>query len=227
MSDLDALLQRLGHRFADAGLLDTALVHASLAGEIGEGRGNERLEFLGDAVLDLVVAELLYEAHPDWDEGTLSRARAALVKKDALAERARTLDLGAFIRLGRSEQRGGGAEKDSILADCFEAVLGALYLDGGLAPVRALTKHLFGDALREGPQKDPKTQFQEWANATSQEYPRYETRGDTGVQADERRFTVAVTLAGRVWGTGVGRSKRVAEREAAHEALRAAESADD
>lgn len=223
MSDNDTLAQRLGHDFADPSLLATALVHASLAAEIGLGRGNERLEFLGDAVLDLVVAELLYEAHPDWDEGALSRARAALVKKDALAERARALDLGAFVQLGRSERTGGGAEKASILADCFEAIVGALYLDGGLAPVRALTERVFGDALHDGPETDPKTRFQEWANATRREYPRYEMRGDSGVEADELRFTVAVTLEGRDWGTGVGRSKRAAEREAARAALRAAE----
>ena len=227
MSDLDTLMQRLHHRFGDPGLLETALVHASLAAEIGQGRGNERLEFLGDAVLDLVVAELLYEENPDWDEGGLTRARATLVKKDALAEQARALDLGAFVQLGRSEQLSGGADKDSILADCFEAVLGAIFLDGGLGPVRVLTESLFGDALRQGPQTDPKTQFQEWANATRREYPRYETREDTGVEADERRFTVAVTLEGRDWGTGVGRSKRVAEREAAREALSAAESTDE
>jgi len=227
MSEIDTLVQRLGHRFADPSLLEAALVHASLAHELGEGRGNERLEFLGDAVLGVVVAHLLYAAHPEWDEGELTRARAKLVEKRALAEQARALDLGGFIQLGRTEQRGGGAEKDSILADCFEAVIGALYLDGGLAPVLVLTERVFGDALREAPRKDPKTQFQEWSQPALGEFPQYETRGDSGVETDARRFTVAVTVAGRVWGTGVGRSKRVAEREAAREALRAAESADE
>jgi ribonuclease-3 len=227
MSDLATLEQRLGHCFSDRELLETALVHASLAGEIDAGRGNERLEFLGDAVLDLVVAELLYQRHPEWDEGTLSRARAGLVEKDALAEQARALELGAFVRLGRSELRGGGAEKASILADCFEAVVGALYLDGGLPPVRAFSARAYGDALGEAPEADPKTQFQEWANATRREYPRYETHDDTGVDADERRFTVSVSLEGRSWGTGIGRSKRAAEREAARAALREIEGSAD
>ena len=117
-----ALEGRLDYRFRDPSLLETALVHASLAGETHGDCGNERLEFLGDAVIDLVVAQLLYETHTAWDEGALTRARAGLVNKASLADRARQLDLGRFVRLGRTERREGGTEKDTILADVFEAV---------------------------------------------------------------------------------------------------------
>ena len=210
---------RLDYRFRDPSLLETALVHASLAGETHGGRGNERLEFLGDAVIDLVVARLLYETHTAWDEGSLTRARAGLVNKTSLAERARQLDLGRFVRLGRTERRAGGTDKDTILADVFEAVVGAIYLDGGLAPVIALTRRLLGRALESGPAPDPKTRFQEWAHAELRETPRYHTVGDTGAEDDERRFRAEVNVADTVRGTGVGRSKQAAEREAARDAL--------
>ena len=213
------LEERLGHRFDDRGLLETALVHASLANERGEGRGNERLEFLGDAVVGLAVAEMLYLAHPDWTEGELTRARAALVNKAALAECARSLALGEFIQLGRTERQSGGEGKDTILADAFEAVVAALYLDAGLEPVERLVQALFGEAVARGAVRDPKTAFQEWAHAELQETPRYETVGDSGEDDDDDRFTVEVRIGDRVWGRGVGRSKRQAERRAAGEAL--------
>ena len=223
MSDLEALSERIGHRFRDPALLEASLVHASLAAELGDGRGNERLEFLGDAVLDLVVGELLYARNPDWDEGVLTRARAALIRKESLAEQARRLGLGEFVRLGRTELTAGGSEKDTILADCFEAVVGAVYLDAGLEPVRRLVEQAFGAEAQVAPPEDPKTRFQEWAHARFRETPRYATVGDSGVDDDETRFRVEVALRGRVWGTGVGRSKRVAERAAAREAVAAAQ----
>ncbi len=219
MSDPAKLADRLGHEFRDPGLLDAALVHASRASEEDGGHGNERLEYLGDAVLDLVIADALFAAHADWDEGALTRARAALVNKKALARRARAIGLGALIRHGRTEVRSGGSKKETILADCFEAVIGALYLDGGLAPVRTLCERLFGDAIGEPPPEDPKTQFQEWAHAHVKETPRYRTTGDTGEEQDDARFTVEVWVQGRCWGQGVGRSKRSAERAAAYTAL--------
>jgi ribonuclease-3 len=218
-SDREALEVALEHRFADPGLLETALTHASLAAELGSGRGNERLEFLGDAVLDLVVADLLYETHPDWDEGQLTQARAALVNRRALARCARQLSLGRFVQLGRTERRSAGTEKDTILANCFEAVVGALYLDAGLPPVEALARRSYGDAISQGPMRDAKTEFQEWAHARLRTTPAYRTATDSGEDADEERFTVEVLVDEEVWGVGIGRSKRAAEQDAARRAL--------
>jgi len=222
-SDADAgvaLGETVGHAFRDRELAATALAHPSYAHEVDGTRGNERLEFLGDAVLDLVVAELLYELHPDWTEGELTRARAALVNKDALAERARALDLGSLVRLGRTEQRSGGHNKDSVLANCYEAVAGAVYLDGGLDAVTSLVRRSFGDTLSEGgARRDAKTAFQEWAHAHFRTTPGYRLVHDSGIDNDDDRFTVAVQIGDEVWGTGIGRTKRAAERAAATEAL--------
>jgi ribonuclease III len=187
-------------------------------------RGNERLEFLGDAVLGLIVAELLYAHRPDWSEGDLTRARANLVNAQRLAERARQLELGAFVRLGRTEQRTGGAEKDSILANVFEALLGALYLDAGPAAaatsssacsVRLLYAATFA--------RDPKTRLQEWAHAQLQETPSYRTVRDSKVDADAERFEMEVWIGDEAWARGVGRTKRQAEQAAAERAMGRAE----
>jgi ribonuclease-3 len=229
--DADDELERiLAHRFGDPGLLAEALRHGSYAQESGEGPDNQRLEFLGDAVLDLAVADLLYEAQPGWREGELTRARAALVNTGSLADRARALGLDRHVRLGRTEQRTGGAGKDSILASLFEAVLGAVYLDAGLAAARALVRRVFSEAFEAGEaatQRDPKTRFQEWAHARHQQTPRYRTVADSGVHDAEDRFGVEVELAGEVWGRGQGRTKRAAERLAAEQALRRTEEAGD
>ncbi|HME72220.1 MAG TPA: ribonuclease III [Myxococcota bacterium] len=215
----------LGHHFKDETLLRRALTHPSFANETGLRESNERLEFLGDAVLGLVVAHLLYESHPDWTEGELTRARHALVNMRALAGLARELCLGKHVRLGRSEQRTEGAEKDSILSDLFEALVGAIYLDAGTAPVGALVRARFEAALKAGapPERDPKTQLQEWAQAHFRCVPTYHDVADSGVENDEGRFLVEVRVAERALGEGVGRSKRQAEREAAVAALRHAE----
>ncbi len=219
---LAALGEVLGHEFKDPDLIELALSHASYAHEVDGSRGNERLEFLGDAVLDLVIAELLFDVHPDWSEGGLTRARAALVNKRTLAERARGLGLGAYIRLGRTERLSHGEEKDSILANCFEAVVGALYLDAGLAPVEALAQQIFGKAVEEGSvgvRRDPKTEYQEWAHAHHGVTPRYRTVRDSETDDDDNRFTVEVTIDDEPAGAGVGRTKRAAERAAAQAAL--------
>ena len=213
----------LGYEFADRALLDLALTHTSYSHEQGGGRGNERLEFLGDAVLDLSVSQILYEVHPEWDEGDLTRTRAGLVNQRSLAERARNLELGRFVKLGRTETRSGGCEKDSILANCFEALIGAIYLDGGLAPVEDFVRRIYGSALARDAvrqRRDVKTEFQEWAHARFQHTPRYETVGDSGADGDDARFAVEVLIGADVWGRGVGRSKRVAEGAAAAEALK-------
>ena len=209
----------LGYEFRDHERVLVALSHASYAYETRGDRGNERLEFLGDAVLDLVVGEALYAAHPDWSEGELTRARASLVRGDALAARARELGLSSLVKLGRTELRSGGAEKESILANVFEAVIGALYLDGGLAPVQACVARWFPEDPSVSLARDAKTSFQEWAHATLRATPSYHTLDDTGVEDDDLRFTVEVRVSGEPWGTGTGRSKRLAERAAAESAL--------
>jgi ribonuclease-3 len=217
-----ALEEVLGHRFNNPLLLDVALAHPSYAHEIDGSRGNERLEFLGDAVLDLAVARLLYDAHPGWSEGDLTRARAALVNSQTLAHRARELGIGAHARLGRTERKTGGADKERILANVLEALLGALYLDAGLPPVTALAQRLFADLLVPGSDPlgaDPKTRFQEWSHAEHGSTPHYVAVSDSGVENDATRFVVEVRLLGDVWGQGIGRTKRAAERAAAEDAL--------
>ncbi len=220
--DRTRLTVALTYTFDDPALLETALAHPSHAHEVDGSRGNERLEFLGDAVLGLAVAHLLYDAHPDWPEGELTRARASLVNKSALAAVARQLDLGAHVMLGRTERLSGGEEKDSILANCFEAVLGAVYLDGGLGAVIALTGRVFGELVSEesdAVRRDPKTAFQEWTHAEFHRTPRYQTIRDSETENDEERFTVEVFIGDRVLGAGTGRSKRAAELAAAEAAL--------
>jgi ribonuclease-3 len=216
------LFDHLGYLFEDLHLLETALTHPSESYERDGSRGNERLEFLGDAVLDLIVAGLLYQAHPGWSEGDLTRARATLVNSATLAAKARSLDLGDYVRLGTSERRGGGSQKDSILAALFEAVLGAMYLEGGLEPVEALVRRIFPEAHdTEGirPEPDPKTRLNEWAHVRFREAPSYRLVDDTGVENADDRFTVELLLDGEPWGSGTARTKRAAEQIAAARAL--------
>ena len=217
-----ALAQRLGHRFARPELLELALTHPSASFEADGSRGNERLEFLGDAVLDLVVSQLLYAAHTDWSEGDLTRARAALVNTGSLAGRARRLGLGAAAHLGRTERRGGGAEKESILANLFEALVAALYLDGGLEAAEALVRRLFPEAAdphASPPPRDAKTRLNEWAHARGTLPPRYRVLEDRGEGSGARRYRVAAELGDARLGEGEGGTKRSAERQAAEAAL--------
>ncbi len=218
-SDIESALC---HEFSDRDLLETALSHPSYAYETDGGRGNERLEYLGDAVLDLVIAEELYVAHPDWNEGELTRARSQLVNTKALAHRTRRLGFSSNLKLGKTELRTAGIEKDSILGNLFEALVGALYLDGGLPAVSRFVKDEFADGLASDaaePGRDVKTRFQEWAHATRRCTPSYRTLSDSGVDDDPERFQVEVALENRVLATGLGRSKRLAERDAAKNAL--------
>ena len=222
--DLGALEERLGYRFENRELLERAITHRSAAHERGEGDlGNERLEFLGDAVLDLVVSEQLMQTDSAADEGTLSRARAAKVNTQALAERAMSLELGVALRLGRGEARQGGQTKPSILANVFEAVVAAVYLDGGLDAARALVHRVFPGLATGGEVwalRDPKTRLQERLQAAGQELPSYEIAAEWGPD-HAREFEAVVKLAGRVLGSGAGRSKRDAEQAAALRALEA------
>jgi len=218
---LATLEARLGHRFRDRTLLRQALTHASYAHETAGESSNERLEFLGDAVIGVVVAHLLFETRPGWREGELTRALHDLVDRRALARLARHLEVGAQLRLGRTEQQSGGHEKESILADAMEAILGAMFLDAGLGPVRTLAERVFEDALHvDAPPvgRDPKTRLQESVMAMHGIFPRYELVHDNEVEGDERRFTVRVCVGEEERGTGVGRTKRAAERAAAEAA---------
>ena len=219
-ADSEALERALGYRFRDPALAALALTHPSLAYERDGSRGNERLEFLGDAVLGLAIAALLFEREPAWSEGDLTRARAGIVNRRSLAEQARALGLRELVRLGRTEERSQGRDKESILANCFEAVVGALYLDGGLGAALPLVSRCFAALLAAGPaRRDPKTAFQEWAHAAERRTPSYHTVGDTGVEDGEDRVTVEVRVGSEPYGRGVGRTKRAAETAAAEQGL--------
>src|SRR5665213_1044041 len=167
----------LGHAFSDPRLLDQALTHRS-----AHHANNERLEFLGDALLNLLVAELVYEQHPRADEGEMTRLRAALVNGTALAEMARAADIGERLHLGPGELKSGGFRRDSILADAFEALIAAIYADGGWAVCRDIVRGLFAERVAggAGTPKDAKTQLQEWLQARSRPLPLYELIGCTG-----------------------------------------------
>jgi ribonuclease-3 len=224
---LDRLEAALGYRFDRRALLENALIHSSYAHEqstsdAGAVVNNERLEFLGDSVLGLAVAHALYRAKPDWREGDLSRALHALVEGRSLSKLGRSFELGSLIRLGRTEQQSGGEDKPSILENAMEAVIGAVYLDGGLDAVSALVERVFGEALTADAapvRRDPKTEFQERVMATEGEFPRYRVVNDSLVEGDERRFTVEVVVRENALARGVGRTKRSAERLAAAAAL--------
>lgn len=215
-----SLEDRVGHSFSDPALLRLALTHRSVSSDDPARNDNERLEFLGDAVLQLVITDLLYESYPQLAEGQMAKVRAAVVSRDTLAEVARSLDLGEHVELASSEEATGGREKDSILADTAEAVIGAIYLDGDLEAARRVVLDLWTDKVaersREPGVKDYKTRLQELV-AREGARPAYEVEG-TGPDHD-RRFTARVTVDGKEYGTGEGRSKKEAEQGAAARAL--------
>jgi len=218
---------RLGHAFRNAALCETALTHTSWVNEAGqpERSDNERLEFLGDAVLDLVVSDLLMRRFPDRREGDLSRARAALVSEPGLAQVAVALELGRFILLGKGEERTGGRGRPSILANALEALMGAIYIDAGFDAAAAVASRLFESRIEEVDQHarlDYKSRLQERAQALWQTAPVYEVVAEEGPDHD-KRFEVALSLAGRPYGRAIGRSKKEAEQGAAAAALDAIE----
>lgn len=204
----------------DAALLERALTHRSYAYEHGGLPTNERLEFLGDSVLGLVVTDTLYRRHPDLPEGQLAKLRAAVVNSRALAGVSRRLDLGAFIRLGRGELGTGGRDKSSILADTLEAILGAVYLDQGLDAATELIHRLFDPLIEQsanlGAGLDWKTSLQEQTAAAGIGVPEYVV-SEAGPD-HEKTFTALARVAGVDYGTGVGRSKKEAEQQAAESA---------
>jgi ribonuclease-3 len=222
---LQALQQRLGHAFAQPELLRRALTHRSWGPE-----HNERLEFLGDAVLSLAVSGLLYERHVGSDEGDLTRVRAHLVREDSLHRVALLLGLPEVLRLSEGEARGGGAQRPSILADAVEALIGAVFIDGGYEAAQALVQRLFGDVIQateaESWSKDAKTELQEWLQARRVPVPAYRisaTRGQAHAQTFEVECQVA-TLG--LTERGEGRSRRAAEQEAARRMLDALRASD-
>lgn len=217
---LASLPDALGYHFDDPGLLELALRHRSWCAENGGVPSNERLEFLGDSVLGVVITDHLYRADTDVPEGVLARRRAELVNTVMLADLARELDLGGAISLGKGEESTGGRDKPSILADTLEAVFGAVFLDGGFAASRSLIVRLYIDRISgvvDGEfTTDHKSRLQELAAQQFGELPAYRLSGSGPEHAKE--FTAVVTLADQELGVGVGRTKKEAEQNAAAEA---------
>lgn len=221
-ASLRGIDRALGVRFRDRALCELALMHRSYAFEQGLEVNNERLEFLGDAVLGLVVTDMAFREFPEMSEGELAKLRAAIVNMGALAEVARDLGLGRFVLLGKGEAMSGGRDKASILADVLEALLGAIYLDRGLETARRLIERLFRPRMiayvRGEGDRDYKTILQELASAELRTLPEYRI-SETGPD-HEKEFTATVYLGGKAYGTGIGRSKKEAEQQAAHQAYR-------
>ena len=220
MQNLDKLCRKLGYSFKRPELLEQALTHRSFG-----SRNNERIEFLGDAILGYLISIELYRRFPQASEGELSRLRASLVKGETLASIATELDLGDYLNLGSGELKSGGHRRRSILADAFEAIIGAVYLDSGIDNASALVEAFFKERIAElDPRtlkKDPKTRLQEYLQARGNELPEYQVVATEG-KAHEQRFKVECTigsLADKV--TGEGTSRRKAEQAAAEKMLQA------
>ena len=218
---METLEEKLGYTFQNRKLLENALTHSSCANESG-GRlsSNERLEFLGDSILGMVVADHLFRNHPDLPEGVLTRTRAALVCEDSLVEVAEALDLGKYLLLGKGEEAGGGRQRPSIRADAVEAVLAAVYLDGGLGSARKIIQKYVLSKEIEGLTKprDYKTALQELVQRENGQVLQYRLTGESGPDHD-KRFFVEVALNGKAVGSGTGRSKKEAEQMSAKAAI--------
>ena len=215
--------QRMELKFEDHLLLSRALTHRSYLNENNDAiEDNERLEFLGDAVLDFLVADWLYNQYPEMPEGDLTRMRSALVSTDQLAEFAFDINLGDAMKLGKGERQNGGNKRPQLLCDTFEAVIGALYLDAGLIAVKDFIFPFLidtaEDILANHKIEDPKSKFQEWAQAKGLETPKYITRKSTGPE-HSKVFEVDVVIENKVYGNGKGSSKQVAAKHAAEMAL--------
>jgi len=221
MLPLDRLERELHIQFRDASLLREAFTHSSYVNEHKDATHNERIEFLGDAVLQLAVSQYLYRTYPDWSEGKLTFVRAAIVREQALSKLARRLSLGEYLRLGRGEDLSGGRERPSLLADVFEAFVGALYLDAGWdAVIDFLSRHMFPEieAYVARGVIDAKSRLHEKVQQLAIgaiEYAVVEERGP----ANDREFVIEARIRGETYGVGTGRSKKEAEQEAAAEAL--------
>ncbi|WP_373190796.1 ribonuclease III [Halomonas sp.] len=217
-NSLNAFSRRIGHTFADPGLLELAMTHRSYGGQ-----NNERLEFLGDSIVNFIIAEALFQRFPQAREGQLSRLRARLVKGQTLAELAREMAFGECLRLGSGELKSGGHRRESILADAVEAVLGAIYLDAGMEIARARVLSWYAERLEaislKDTQKDPKTRLQEFLQSRQVPLPRYEVTSVEG-EAHAQTFTVECHVEVLEERTlGIGASRRHAEQQAAAQAL--------
>jgi ribonuclease-3 len=210
------LEERIGHSFAEKSLLESALTHISALSGKSRAGSYQRLEFLGDHVLGLVVSDMLYRAFPKADEGELSRRLADLVRRESCADVARSLELGAVIKLGASEANAGGRVRFAILADVCEALIGAVFIDGGYPAAAAMIERLWSERMRTPvrPLRDAKTVLQEWAQARGLPTPSYREVERTGPHHDPE-FRVAVALPDFKPAEGIGRSKRAAEQAAA------------
>jgi ribonuclease-3 len=222
---LAALETRIGYRFRDRDLLEHALTHTSHAHEDASGAvaDNESLEFLGDAVLGFAVADMLFQAFPQHDEGQKSKMKAALVSTASLAELAERLNLGACLMLGRGEEKTGGRRKQALIANAFEALVAAIYLDGGIERARSFLAEQFAGALSDlsesgGPREDHKSALQEYVQSRVLPLPEYRVVKESGPD-HAKLFTVSVSVEGQELGTAEGRSKKEAEQEAARLAL--------
>lgn len=212
MADFMQLQQELGYQFQDVSLLKLALTHPS-----HHHKHNQRLEFLGDAVLELCVSEKIYEKHPEMQEGPMTQLRQKLVREEKLAKAAESIHLGDAILMDKGCALSGGRKNPSVLCDAFEAVLAAVYLDGGLEAARAVVTRLIGDCSEKG-ENDGKSALQEYLQAKGKIAPVYQTIAEEGPPHD-RRFTVAVVIDGKEISQGTGTSKKRAEQAAATAAL--------
>ena len=223
-SDIRQLEETIGLHFEDQALLQEALVHRSFLNENPDFvlSSNERLEFLGDALLDLIVGEYLYQCYPEMDEGQLTSFRAALIRERTLAQFAQSIRLGEYLFLSRGEDEGGGRSRAGLLADAFEALVAAIYLDRGSGAVMDFVMSFVEleatRILEVGLGKDHKSRLQEWAQAEFQSTPVYRTVMEQGPD-HAKEFTVEVQVGDQVYGRGEGRSKQAAEQSAAERAL--------
>lgn len=217
--NLEVLQQQLNYKFSDNVYIERALTHAS-AHHDSTGLDYERLEFLGDRVVNLIVADLLFHLFKDEKEGALAKRHTALVRTETLAEIARELNLGDFVVLSDAERKAGGAENDNILADITEAVAAAIYLDGGFEQAKIFIKAAMGDRLHKmaEPPRDPKTILQEWSQSQNLGLPTYEVTGQSGPD-HAPEFTVQVTLMGQEPQSASSTSKKRAEKDAAQKML--------
>jgi len=221
--NMHTLEEKLGYTFDNRELLENALTHSSCANESrGKLQSNERLEFLGDSILGMVVADHLYRNHPDLPEGELTRTRAALVCEESLVEVAEELGLGEYLRLGKGEAAGGGRQRPSIRADAVEAILAAVYLDGGIGSARRIIQKyvLSREVAGLTKPRDYKTALQELVQRESGQVLRYQLTGEEGPDHN-KLFFMEVALNGKAVGAGSGRSKKEAEQMAAKAAIEA------
>lgn len=218
---LNALEERIGYQFKNPSLLKQALTHSSFTNEqkINKAKNYERLEFLGDAVLELVSSEFLFKEHPDVPEGELTKMRASMVCEPSLAFCAKDLELGKFLRLGKGEESTGGRERDSITSDAMEAVIGAIFLDGGMKHAKAfIDRFILSDLEDKRLFYDSKTTLQELIQGKLKKEFHYELLDETGPEHD-KTFVSEVYLEKESLGKGFGRTKKTAEQQAAYQAL--------